>query len=100
MYEVIVSKYSNGCAYEELYRHKHDNAKEAVETAKQHVGMGKSVLIRPSFNEVNGDMLYFREWMSANGNEFTLRYFDVPGLTPTDNDKKYSANQVEYLLGK
>lgn len=102
MYELIVSKYSNGRAYSEILRKKYayNQAEDVVTAAKEQVGEGKSVIIRPLFNEVNSEGVYFREWLSVNGHTFTLRFFDVPGLEPNDNDQKYSANQVQDLLNK
>lgn len=85
-FTVVVSKYSNGSSYELIlektaaYTAAYDA--EAVlaliDMGCSYMGIGKSVLIRPDFNEVDGNgNVYYREWLSVDGQPFKVRTFQT-----------------------
>lgn len=104
VYEVICSRYANGGAYGvELCRQEHKEERDAILLAQILMGQGRSVVIRPKFNETTikaGDEVpeldgFFREWRSFDGGAFKECSWPSP-LTPGSDEP--SANEIVRLL--
>ena len=50
---------------------------EAMTEGKFHCGEGRSVLVRPNYNEKDGKGSFFREWRSFNGEALKEVRFDL-----------------------
>lgn len=94
-YEVIVSAVGD-LVPGKIHTKKYESPDEAVTMAKKHAMPGVLVVIRPSFNEIDGNgKTYFREWKSINGK--TFRSVSWPGFYSADKNFP-SANRIEELL--
>lgn len=76
---LIVSNYANGRVYGERIV---DNAgfetvESATEEAKKYIAKGRSVIVRPAYNERDAlGVKYYREWRSFDGGTLEMVRWD------------------------
>lgn len=56
-----------------------DTVSEALEEGKFQCGDGRSVVVRPNYNESDADGTFYREWRSFNGEQLKEVRFPYTG---------------------